>query len=35
LDALKERGVTLPLGERLLNVMAMSTAISDEFSAGS
>lgn len=35
LDALKERGVTLPLGERLLNVMAMNTAISDEFSAGS
>src|SRR6266576_2899969 len=35
LDALKERGVTLPLGERLLNVMAMNTASSDEFSAGS
>ena len=32
LDALKERGVTLPLDERLLNVMAMNTAISDEFS---
>src|SRR4029453_9262861 len=30
LDALKERGVTLPLDERLLNVVAMNTAISDE-----
>jgi len=34
LHALEERGVTLPIGERLLNVMAMSTVISDEFSTG-
>ena len=34
LDALKERGLTLPIDQRLLNVMAMNTAISDEFSAG-
>jgi hydroxymethylglutaryl-CoA lyase len=34
LDALKERGVTLPLDKRLSDVMAMNTAISDEFSAG-
>src|SRR3954454_12918277 len=34
LHALEEGGVTLPIGERLLNVMAMSTVISDEFSTG-
>jgi len=34
LHALEERGVTLPIDERLLNVTAMSTAISDEFSSG-
>ncbi len=32
LDALKQRGVTLPIDERLLTVMAMNTAIRDEFS---
>jgi hydroxymethylglutaryl-CoA lyase len=34
LDALKERGVTLPFDKRLSDVMAMNTAISDKFSAG-
>jgi hydroxymethylglutaryl-CoA lyase len=34
LDALKERGVTLPLDKRLSDVVAMNTAISDKFSAG-
>ena len=34
LHALEERGVTLPIDERLSNVTAMSTAISDEFSSG-
>src|SRR5438477_705167 len=34
LHAFEERGVTLPIDERLSNVTAMSTAISDEFSAG-
>lgn len=32
LDALKQRGVTLPIDERLLTVMAMNSAIRDEFS---
>ena len=34
LDALKERGVTLPFDKRLSNIMAMNTAINDQFSAG-
>src|SRR6476660_7466627 len=32
LEALKQRGVTLPIDERLLTVMAMNTGIRDEFS---
>jgi hydroxymethylglutaryl-CoA lyase len=35
LNALQQRGVTLPINERVSNVMSMNRAISDEFSAGS
>ena len=34
LDALKKRGVALSFDKRLSNLMAMNTAISDEYSAG-